>query len=122
MFLPAKFLQVAPQVQRQAEGIQVHPAAQRHATPPHAAEDYWLASAVRRFIPVWRSNVRRVLPKGAMLPVPLACSVNYGPPIHLQPDEDKQQFLERARAAVLTLRPQPDRDAEAPPDTGEQPA
>ena len=31
-----------------------------------------------RLIPVWINNVHRVLPKGAIVPLPLACSVTFG--------------------------------------------
>lgn len=57
-----------------------------------------------RLVPVWIENLRRVLPKGSFLPVPLACSVEFGAPLQLLPDEDKAAFLARARAAMLALR------------------
>ena len=62
-----------------------------------------------RLVPVWIDNLQRVLPKGALLPIPLACTVSYGPPLQLQPDEDKASFLARARQAMLDLRPEYDR-------------
>lgn len=65
-----------------------------------------------RFVPVWIDNLKRVLPKGALLPVPLACSVCFGEPLALIPQEDKYQFLQRARQALLDLRQEYDREAE----------
>ncbi len=59
-----------------------------------------------RLVPVWIENLRRVLPKGAVVPIPLACSVGFGPPLQLQPGEVKADFLARARAALLALRPE----------------
>ena len=152
------------------------PAALRRVTRPVAGQDYWLATALRRFIgrnvfnallidrqsqpgqpspvdlmadvldqgesliifpegtrntteapllpfksglyhlgkrctgaelvPVWIDNIRRVIPKGQWLPVPMVCSVSYGAPLAIGPDEDKATFLKRAEAAVLALRPQ----------------
>ena len=58
-----------------------------------------------RLVPVWIENLRRVLPKGAVIPVPLACSVAFGAPLVLQLSESKADFLARARAAMLALRP-----------------
>lgn len=58
-----------------------------------------------RFVPVWIENLRRVLPKGSWLPVPLACSVAFGAPISARRGEDKAALLARARAALLALRP-----------------
>lgn len=58
-----------------------------------------------RLVPVWIENLRRVLPKGSWLPVPLACTVDFGPAIALQPGEAKIDFLARAREALLALRP-----------------
>jgi 1-acyl-sn-glycerol-3-phosphate acyltransferase len=58
-----------------------------------------------RLVPVWIENLRRVLPKGSILPVPLACVVHYGEPVALGAGEEKAAFLERARAALLALRP-----------------
>lgn len=63
-----------------------------------------------RLVPVWIENLRRVLPKGSFLPVPLACVVHYGEPIVLAAGEGKPDFLERARAALMALRPDDDHD------------
>ena len=56
-------------------------------------------------IPVWIDNIRRVIPKGQWLPVPMVCSVSYGAPLVLEADEDKDHFLQRAQAAVRALQP-----------------
>lgn len=58
-----------------------------------------------RLVPVWIENLKRVLPKGSVVPVPLACTVHFGAPIALAADESKEAFLARARAAMLALRP-----------------
>jgi 1-acyl-sn-glycerol-3-phosphate acyltransferase len=72
---------------------------------PFKAGLYHLAEAYPQvqLIPAWISNVQRVMPKGEVVPVPILCSVTFGAPLALQPDEDKRAFLERARAAVLAL-------------------
>jgi 1-acyl-sn-glycerol-3-phosphate acyltransferase len=153
----------------------VLPPAVRHNTRPVAAADYWLRSAIRRFIgkrvfkavlidripenrtedpiqqmsealdkgsglilfpegmrnlteepllpfksglyrlararpgvelvPVWIANLNRALPKGELLPVPILCTVSFGMPVRLREGEEKTAFLERARSALLALRP-----------------
>lgn len=57
-------------------------------------------------VPVYLDNARRCLPKGSFVPVPLTCLVRYGSPIRVEDNEDKQQFLNRARSAVLALKPE----------------
>ncbi len=59
-----------------------------------------------QLIPAWIDNVQRVMPKGEVVPVPILCTVTFGAPITLAPGEDKREFLERARDAVLLQRPQ----------------
>ena len=54
-------------------------------------------------IPVYIENLHRSMPKGALLPVPIICTVRFGAALALAPDEDKDVFLERARAAVIRL-------------------
>lgn len=54
-------------------------------------------------VPVYLDNARRSLPKGSLLPVPLICTARFGAPVVLGADEDKAQFLERARACVEAL-------------------
>ncbi len=56
-------------------------------------------------VPVWIDNLNRVLPKGALIPVPLMCKVIFGAPLHLNAGEDRQTFLARATDALLALRP-----------------
>lgn len=58
-----------------------------------------------QLIPAWIDNVQRVMPKGEVVPVPILCTVTFGAPMRLEPGEDKRDFLERARAAVIALRP-----------------
>jgi 1-acyl-sn-glycerol-3-phosphate acyltransferase len=58
-----------------------------------------------QLIPAWISNVQRVMPKGEVVPVPILCTVTFGQAMQLNADEDRRAFLERARAAVMALRP-----------------
>jgi 1-acyl-sn-glycerol-3-phosphate acyltransferase len=54
-------------------------------------------------IPVYLENLHRSMPKGALLPVPTICTVRFGAPVALLEDESKEQFLSRARNAVIAL-------------------
>ena len=54
-------------------------------------------------VPVWMENLGRFLPKGEIVPVPLLCSINFGTPIHVEANETKDAFLDRAREALLDL-------------------
>jgi hypothetical protein len=54
-------------------------------------------------VPVYLDNLHRSLPKGALLPVPVVCTVRFGAPVARIAAEDKEVFLERARAAVIAL-------------------
>ncbi|MBZ5506901.1 MAG: 1-acyl-sn-glycerol-3-phosphate acyltransferase [Acidobacteriia bacterium] len=57
-----------------------------------------------QFVPVYLSNLNRILPKGEFLPVPVISRVVFGPPLKLEKDETKESFLEKAHAAVCALR------------------
>lgn len=54
-------------------------------------------------VPVWIENVNRVMPKGAFIPIPLLCSVTFGDPLRLVPNEEKDTFISRASHALLDL-------------------
>jgi 1-acyl-sn-glycerol-3-phosphate acyltransferase len=55
-------------------------------------------------VPAWINNVQRVMPKGEVVPVPVLCSVTFGLPMQVRRGEDCQDFLRRARTAVIALR------------------
>jgi len=55
-------------------------------------------------VPVYIDNLNRVLPRGEFLPVPLLSCITIGPPIWLEPNESKAEFLKRAREAVRRLK------------------
>ena len=59
-------------------------------------------------VPCWIENMSRVLPKGALLPVPLLCRVVFGAPVALEAGENRKAFLDRARQALLALAPKRD--------------
>lgn len=56
------------------------------------------------FVPVWLTNSNRVLPKGALLPLPLLCTVTFGRPTRIEEREEKECFLQRLRHSLLNLR------------------
>lgn len=59
-------------------------------------------------IPVWIENIGRVMPKGTYIPVPLLCTLTFGPPLPppaLAEGETREAFLTRARTALVTLAP-----------------
>jgi 1-acyl-sn-glycerol-3-phosphate acyltransferase len=66
---------------------------------------YHLAKAFPEveLVPVFLDNLRRALPKGSLLPVPLSCVARFGAPMHLEESETKPAFLDRARQAVVAL-------------------
>lgn len=68
---------------------------------------YHLATACPdvELVPVWMQNLGRLLPKGEIIPVPLLCSVTFGAPLRIAPEEPRDAFLARIRDALLqTMR------------------
>jgi 1-acyl-sn-glycerol-3-phosphate acyltransferase len=57
-----------------------------------------------QFVPVYLSNLNRILPKGEFLPVPVISRVVFGAPLQLAKDETKESFLGKAHTAVCALR------------------
>jgi 1-acyl-sn-glycerol-3-phosphate acyltransferase len=55
-------------------------------------------------VPAYLENLNRILPKGEYLPVPMLSLLTFGKPLHVEPHEEKDAFLERAREAVASLR------------------
>lgn len=67
-----------------------------------------------KFVPIWINNINRVLPKGKLVPVPIICDVYMGNEMQLFPGESKDEFLQRARDAMLALAPEGKRLLPAP--------
>ncbi|WP_112309056.1 lysophospholipid acyltransferase family protein [Pseudogemmobacter bohemicus] len=55
-------------------------------------------------VPVWISNLNRVMPKGEIIPLPLICTLTFGAPLHLDEGEEKADFLARSHAALIALK------------------
>ncbi|HET7526399.1 MAG TPA: lysophospholipid acyltransferase family protein [Burkholderiaceae bacterium] len=92
------------------DSLVIFPEGTRSAKPepqPFKSGLYHLAMQFPQvqLIPAWIDNVQRVMPKGEVVPVPILCTVTFGAPLARIDGEDKRDFLERARAAVLAQRP-----------------
>ena len=57
-------------------------------------------------IPTWIDNISSVMPTGEVIPVPLACTVTFGAPVHLKEGESKDDFLARASDALIEIIPE----------------
>jgi 1-acyl-sn-glycerol-3-phosphate acyltransferase len=55
--------------------------------------------------PVFLDNPGRALPKGELVPVPMLCAVQVGPPLARRFGEDRSSFLTRSQEAVRALAP-----------------
>lgn len=55
-------------------------------------------------VPVWIENLNSVMPKGEIIPIPLVCTVRFGEALRISPEEDKEAFLTRSKAALLKLQ------------------
>ena len=55
-------------------------------------------------VPVWISNLKRVMPKGALVPLPLLSTVIFGCPLDTQLMQDKAEFLQYAQSELLKLK------------------
>jgi len=81
------------------EGVQAFKSGIHHLRKAHPEAE---------FIPVWIENLGRVMPKGSLIPVPLLCSLTFGPPLAQIDAESRDPFLNRARSALLDLAPPED--------------
>jgi 1-acyl-sn-glycerol-3-phosphate acyltransferase len=75
-------------------------------TAPFRSGLYYLAKRKPEveLVPAYLENLNRILPKGEVLPVPLISMLTFGTPVLIGETEEKRDFLERARAAVVVLR------------------
>ena len=55
-------------------------------------------------VPVWISNLKRVMPKGAFIPLPLLSTVIFGCPLMDIKALDKQTFLNYAKEELVKLK------------------
>jgi 1-acyl-sn-glycerol-3-phosphate acyltransferase len=86
----------------------IFPEGTRNAAPlpgPFKSGLYHLARAHPQveLVPVFLDNLRRALPKGSLLPVPISCTARFGAPVRPEPGETREDFLKRARDAVEAL-------------------
>lgn len=67
---------------------------------------YWLSLQFPEvaLVPVYLSNLARAMPKGKLLPVPITCQVSFGNEISRAVPDQKDAFLDEARAAVINLQ------------------
>jgi 1-acyl-sn-glycerol-3-phosphate acyltransferase len=56
-----------------------------------------------QLVPVYLENLHRSMPKGAIVPIPITCTVRFGTPLQLGTEESKEDFLARARNEVIAL-------------------
>jgi 1-acyl-sn-glycerol-3-phosphate acyltransferase len=90
------------------ESLIIFPEGTRGATAlpgPFKSGLYHLATQFPnvQLVPVYLDNLHRSMPKSAVLPIPMSCTVRFGTPIALEQAETKEAFLERARDAVIKL-------------------
>lgn len=74
-----------------------------------------LASSDRElpFIPIYLENLFRILPKGERFPLPLVAMLYVGEPLYIEAEETKEEFLQRARKALIDLNPNSTKRAHA---------
>jgi 1-acyl-sn-glycerol-3-phosphate acyltransferase len=90
------------------DSLIIFPEGTRGREPTPAAFKSGLYRLAQQFpavqlVPVYLENLHRSMPKGALLPIPITCTVRFGSPMALSENESKKDFLARARAEVIKL-------------------
>jgi 1-acyl-sn-glycerol-3-phosphate acyltransferase len=90
------------------ESLIIFPEGTRGSSPVPGAFKSGLYHLAAQFpsvqlVPVYLENLHRSLPKGAVLPIPMTCTVRFGTPVMLADGETKEAFLERARGEIIKL-------------------
>lgn len=101
-------LEPLSQVLRQGESLIIFPEGTRRGERLPAEFKSGLYHLAMRhpdveLIPVYLENLYRSMPKGAHIPVPLTCAVRFGAPLQRVANEEKADFLARARSTVVAL-------------------
>jgi len=101
-------LEPLSEVLARGESLIIFPEGTRQAQAlpgPFKSGLYHLACAFPdvELVPVYLENLHRSMPKGTAFPVPLICTVRFGPVLPRLSGESKESFLERAREAVKEL-------------------
>lgn len=100
-------VETVAQVLRGGEDVICTPGARNLTDAPLAVEIGDLSSGPCRtraeIVPAWILDLDRILPKGAVVPVPLNCAVRFGQPMRPAEGEDRDSFLARLGAACLAL-------------------
>ncbi len=110
---PGEALEGLRVVLRQGDSLIIFPEGTRgkELLPgPFKSGIYFLAKEFPEveLVPVYLENLSRAFPKGAWVPAPITCSARFGKPIAVGPEESKEDFLARARQAVVDLAPVPE--------------
>ncbi|MBQ9619123.1 MAG: 1-acyl-sn-glycerol-3-phosphate acyltransferase [Neisseriaceae bacterium] len=106
---PTQAIEDMSKALQNGDHLMIFPEGTRNTTDeilqPFKSGIYHLASMQPEtvFVPIWLSNIKHVLPKGHILPVPLICEVHIGQGIQLQENEERDAFLQRTRDALLSL-------------------
>lgn len=93
---------------RQGSSLIIFPEGTRGAGPLPGTFRSGLYNLAVRFpevhlVPVYLENLHRAMPKGTFIPIPVVCTVRFGGVLPRVPNEAREVFLERARAAVVAL-------------------
>lgn len=56
-----------------------------------------------RLVPIYLDNLYRSMPKGKHVPLPIICTIRIGDPLAVVENEEKGDFLNRAREAAVRL-------------------
>ncbi|MCG5030326.1 1-acyl-sn-glycerol-3-phosphate acyltransferase [Mesosutterella sp. OilRF-GAM-744-9] len=93
---------------RQGDSLIIFPEGTRRPQPLPSPFKSGLWRLMREFpqvelIPVYIENLHRSMPKGTLIPTPTICSVRFGAPLPHSVEDGKEEFLNRARDAVIKL-------------------
>ena len=93
---------------QQGDSLIIFPEGTRRPQPLPSPFKSGLWRLMREFpqvelIPVYIENLHRSMPKGTLIPIPTICSVRFGVPLPHSIEDGKDEFLTRARNAVIEL-------------------